>query len=884
MSSRQKTLRTSLGIVRLAGLLVPRPWRPRWRREWEAELRHRVVRHDGRRTVQPGTARLVRDSLGAFPDAAWLRQQSTLEMDVVQDLRYAWRMLARAPAFTLVAGLTLALGIGANVAIFSVVRGVLLRPLPFPESERLAVLWQSNLAQGLLRDDVSPANFLDWRDRSRSFRSLAAMNPWSIDDMSSGEPESVLAWKVTTGFFDTLGLPPLHGRTFRPDDHLEGAGPVIVLSHGYWQRRFGGDAEVVGRTYEIEDLPTTVIGVLPPELKLHLVAERGVYLPQVEDEAFARIRGGTFLTVVGRLAAGVTLDEAAAEIAAIGRAMQDEHPRTNGGIEAVTVSLREQIVGRARPALLVAFVAVGLVLIIACMNVANLLLARSTTRSREFAVRAALGASRRRLARQLLAEGLLLGVLGCVGGLLLARWSLPAIVAASPPELPFIGRVSIDPMVLAFAAGVALLTAIVVGLAPLWPLSRVRLSQAMSEGPRSGEGRAQAALRNSLVVAEVAGALALAIAAGLLVRSFTTLVRVDPGFAPRNVAALQVYLWGRHQQPEQRAAFVRDALDRLRALPGVRNAGAASSVPFVPSSPDSPVGYSVEGRPSPPTGEEPSAIVTVASPGYFATLGIQIEQGRPFDDRDAPEAPHVVVINRILARRHWPRASPVGQRITIASRGQTVSLEVVGVVADVRRTGLDALPRAELFLPHAQSPTGSVIFTVATETDIAPRLAEMRSAIWEIDPRQSFYSTDSLEALVAASLAERRFNLALLGGFAVLALALAFVGVYGVISYATERRRRELAVRLTLGAGPTQILALVLKQGLGLATAGIAVGLAVAWAGTRLLEGMLYGIDTRDPSTFAILAALVLGVAALACLVPAWRATGVDPATILHAD
>ena len=884
MSSRRRALKTSLGIVRLAGLLVPRSWRSRWRREWEAELHHRVDGQDGRRTVQPGTARLVRDSLGAFPDAAWLRQQRTLETDVAQDLRYAWRMLARAPGFTLVAGLTLALGIGANVAIFSVVHGVLLRPLPFPESERLVVLWQSDLAQGLLRDDVSPANFLDWRDRSRSFRSLAAMNPWSVDDMSSGEPELVLAWKVTTGFFETLGLPLLHGRAFRPDDHLEGAAPVIVLSHGYWQRRFGGDAGIVGHSYEIEDVPTTVVGVLPPELRLHFVAERGVYLPQVEDEEFARIRGGTFLTVVGRLAVGATLDGAAAEIAAIGRALQGEHPRTNGGVEAVSVSLREQIVGRARPALLAVFGAVGLVLFIACLNVSNLLLARCTTRSREFAVRAALGASRLRLVRQLLAEGLLLGGLGCAGGLLLARWTLPAIVAASPAELPFLGRVSIDPMVLAFAAAVASLTSIVVGLAPLWSLSRVRLSQAMSEGARGGEGRGNAALRSGLVVAEVAGALALAIAAGLLVRSFTTLVRVDPGFAPRNVAALQVYLWGNHRQPEQRAAFVREALDRLRALPGVRHAGAASGVPFVASSPDSPVGYSIEGRPSPPTGEEPSAVATVASPGYFATLGIQIEDGRPFVDRDAPKTPRVVVVNRTLARRHWPGASPVGQRITIASRGQPISLEVVGVVADVRRTGLDSLPRAELFLPHAQSPTGSVIFAVATEADVAPRLAEMRSAIWEIDPRQSFYSIDSLEALVTASLAERRFTLALLGGFAVLALALAFLGIYGVISYATERRRRELGVRITLGASPHQILALVLKQGLGLAAAGIAVGLAVAWAGTRLLEGMLYGIDTRDPSTFATLAALVLGIAALACLVPARRASGVDPATVLHAD
>ncbi len=477
----------------------------------------------------------------------------------------------------------------------------------------------------------------------------------------------------------------------------------------------------------------------------------------------------------------------------------------------------------------------------------------------------------------------MLGVLGCAAGVLLARWVLPTIIAASPAELPFLERVGLDSTVLAFAASIALLTAIIVGFAPLIQLSRVRLSHALSEGSRGSEGRGSAALRSGLVVVQVAAALALAIAAGLLVRSFTTLVRVDPGFTPRNIAALQVYLWDRHGEPEQRAAFVRAALERLRALPGVREAGAASGVPFVPSSPDSPVSFMVEARGEPPSAEQPSAVATVASPGYFAALGIEVAQGRPLDDRDTMEAPRVVVVNETLAGRHWPNASPVGERLVVG-REQPTSLEVVGVVADVRHTGLDALPRAELFIPHAQSPTGSVIFSVATETDVVPRIAEMRSAIWQVDPGQSFYSTDSLEELVAASLAERRFNLALLASFAALSLGLAFVGIYGVISYTTQRRGRELGVRVSLGATPRQIFALVLKQGLGLAAAGIAVGLAMAWAGTRLLDGMLYGIGARDASTFATLAALVLGVAALACLAPARRATGVDPATTLRAD
>jgi predicted permease len=802
---------------------------------------------------------------------------------MLQDLRYGLRMLVGSPAFTFVAVLTLALGIGASTAIFSVVNGVLLRPFPFEDPERVVTLWENNVKDGIERDDVSPPNFLDWQDQSSAFDEMAAINPHSFDYAGNGEPDVLVASRVTTGFFRILGVEALHGRTFLPEEYEPGGGQVVVLSYGVWQQKFGGDPSIVGERLVLDDQPYTVVGVMPREFQLNLFArEAEVWAPEVFGEAARRQRRATYLKVIARLEPGTTPAQARAEMATVASRLAAEHPQTNAGIGVTVVPLPEQLVGRVRQALMVLFGAVGFVLLIACANVANLLLARGGEREREFAIRAAMGADRSRLVRQFLTESALLALLGCAGGLVLASWALDLIVAVSPAGIPRMQDVGLDRPVLGFAVGISLLTALVFGAAPSFQFSRLDLVRSLKEaGQTASASPVRHRLRSLLVVAEVALAVVLLAGAGLLLRSFVSLLRVDPGFAVDSVATLQVFVWDRYARPDERIGYFQQAHERLLELPGVEAAGAVSALPLLDSSSTPSFPFAVEGRPAPPSGQEPTVTYTVATIDYFRAMRIPLVSGRTFDRFDTQERVRVALVNETLARREWPGEDPVGKRITVQAR-KPVTLEVAGVVGDTRQAGLESESRPELFVPHAQDPSGSMIFVVRTATEPAAMLAAIKARIWEVNKTQPFYRVATMEQLLAASLAERRFSMLLMGSFAVLALVLAAVGIYGVISFATNQRTREIGIRLALGAQPRDVLGLVVSQGMMPVMVGLATGLAGALALARAISSLLYGVSPADPITFAGISLVLGGAALLACYLPARRAARVDPVVALR--
>ena len=812
-----------------------------------------------------------------------------LVADLGQDLRHGLRLLLRGPGFAAVAVLTLGLGIGANTAIFSVVHAVLLDALPYHDPDRLVTLWEDNRRDSIPRDDVSPANFMDWRERQDVFEAMAFGNPWSFDDTSGGEPETVQSALVSQGFFDILGMRPLLGRTFAPEDHEAGRSRVVILTHGLWQRRFGADPAVIGRVLRLSDEPYVVVGVLPRELELRLFdRQRDMYAPQVWNEAMRRQRRATYLKVIARLRPGVTLAQAQAAMEAIAGNLAREMPQTNAGVGAAVVPLREHLVGRVRPALLVLLGAVGFVLLIACANVANLLLARGTHRARELAIRATLGAARGRLVRQILAESLLLALLGAAAGLALAQWTLRVIVAASPGHLPRAEQIGLDGTVLGFTAALAVLVSLVAGLFPALELARGDGVSALREDGRTATATpARRRVRSGLVVAEVALALVLMAGAGLLVRSFRALLRVDPGFAPDNAVVLQTFLWRRYQTPEQRLAYVGEALDRIQALPGVAAAGVTTALPLLESSTDFSVAVKVEGRPEPPSGEEPTAFVAIATSGFFAALRIPLLRGRLFHELDTADSQPVAVVSDAMAARLWPGEDPLGKRFAVGSTGPSrsgapVTMEVIGVVGSTRHQGLADEPRSEFFRPHSQSPSGSVAFVVRTAGDPHRSTPVLKEAVWGRDRAQSFYTVATMDELIAGSLAQRRFTLVLLGSFGALAALLAAVGIYGVLSYNVTQRTHEIGIRLTLGARRGDVFRLVLGEGMRLAAAGVALGLAGALALTRLLRGLLFSLSPADPLTF-LGVTLALGFVALAaCSVPAFRAIRMDPMTAMR--
>jgi putative ABC transport system permease protein len=882
-------LRACLALLRAASRLVPRHQREGWLHEWRAEVLHRWQKLEERRELGArAQAELARRVMGALPDAVWLRRQLTLDADLVHDLRHGLRVLRREGGSTVAAACVLGLGLGASTAVFGVVDALLLRPLPYREPDRIVTLWQTHPQRPGERGEVAPANFLDWRERLRAFEHVAAANPWAYDYTGGAEPEVVFAIRVTEGFLEALGTTPVHGRGFLPEEYRAGRERVALVAHGLWQRRFGGDPGVVGRAIPLDGQPYTVVGVLPADFEpglLPTAGERGLYTPHVVEEHDRVVRGSAWWNVVARLAPGVSATAARHDLDRVARELAAEHPRTNAASGIALVPLAEHLTAGVRPALRLLVGAVALLLLLTWANVAGLLLARGKAREGELRVRASLGASRSRLGRQLVAENALVALAGGALGLALARWGMQAIVTLSPVDVPRLGQVGLSGRVLAFALAAALVSALACGLLPALRFSRPGAGTTLLAAERtSTRALRREPLRQGLVVGELAIALVLLAGAGLLVRSFERLSATDPGFRKDGVLALQVFARDRQTTPEARTRFFEDTLGSLAGLPGVEAAGAVSRMPFIEANIGIRSSLQVEGGRELPPDEAPRVFLSTATPGYFEAMGIALLSGRPFDERDHAGRPTVALINQALAREHFGDGSPLGRRLRLRFGGRELRAEVVGVVASAKHERLEDAPEPEAFLPHAQTGFGSMTYVLCTRVDPASLTAAAKRRIREHDPLLAFYRTASLRELVAKSLAERRFLLVLISGFAGIAALLASVGLYGLLSFLAGERRREIGVRMALGAEARDIVRLVLRQGLRLVAPGLGLGLLAALFATRALAGALYGVSHADPLTLAGVAALTALVPLAACYLPARRALRVDPCVTLRSE
>lgn len=803
-------------------------------------------------------------------------RRSLLWDALVQDVRYAVRMLRRAPGFTLVAVLTLALGIGATTAIFSVVRGVLLRPLPFAAPERLVRIWQASPSQSLVRGTLSPLDFEDWKGRQRSFEDMGSW--WYVEGMSGsdlsgdGEPQRVPTAFVSDGFFSTLGVAARLGRGLLPEDHQPGRDTVAVISYGLWQRRFGGDPSVLGRTLTLDGVPHTVVGVMPPAFAFP--SERvDLWISQsrIAEDSIPRLRQVRWVSVVGRLKPGVSLDSVRSELNGLAKQLADEYPATNLQFTGATVvPLHEALTGDVRVGLLVLLGAVAFLLLIACVNVANLMLTRSTARERELAVRAAMGAGPGRLVSQLLTESLVLALLGGALGLMVAVWGTDLLLAFSVKQLPRLQEVRVDGAVLVFALGATLFTGVLFGLMPALRAGSPRLAPALRSG-RSLVGGGGVRLRSALVVTEVALAVVLAAGAGLAVRSLVSLLSVDPGFHPQGAVVVSFSVPSSHPSSQ----YIGEVLERVRAVPGVQVAGTAKNLPLEGSGESYPV--LLADQPLVTEADAPRANFLHVSNDYFRVLGIPLLRGRAFTSQDNDKAPSVLVINEAFARRFFPGEDAVGK----VFQGGDV---VVGVVGDVRQESLAEPAPPMAYIHVLQNGRGNVNLMVRGEGAPLQLAAAVRQAIWSLNPEQTITRITTLEDVVGESVSRPRLITALLGLFAVLALVLGAVGIYGVLAYTVGQRQREIGIRLALGARPQEVLRMVLKSGMGLAGTGVALGVAGALVLSRVMSSILYGVAPHDPLTFGMVAVLLLGVALMACLVPARRAMRVDPAVTLRAE
>jgi putative ABC transport system permease protein len=805
--------------------------------------------------------------------------------ELTQNLRFALRTLARSPGFTAVALATLALGIGANTAIFSVVDAVLLRPLPYPEPSRLVGVFQTLPRQNVSRTGISYLNYADLAGRSRSFRPLGAIRMHDYTLTGKGEPELVVGGTVTANVFGILQVRPLLGRVLTPEDDPPGAPPVAVLGERLWRERFGSDPQIVGKPVYLDKQPATVVGVLPAVFKTPPgYPPAQLWLPLTHDPVFNDLRqkrGGHYLTVVGRLAPGVTIDGARAELATISAALGRQYPKENEGWGVTVLPLAESLVGGVRTALTVLLAAVALVFLIACANIANLLLARGSGRAREVAIRTALGAGRARLLRQFLIECLLLGLAGGALGVGLALAGMRGLRAWLPADLPRVDEIGIDGRVLLFSLAASLAAAVLFGLAPAWQASGYALSEALREGSAgAGESGGKRRLRHLLVVGETALSFVLLIGAGLLGQSFLKLQRVDLGFRPAHVLTAGLSLpRSQYSAPEQWIGFYRELVDRLAGEPEVEGAAAALPLPLSGSGLN--FGFQIEGRTQEGSGSDLTANYTAVTPDYFRILGVPLERGRLFAASDTIASPKVCVISATFARRFFPGESPVGRRLLFGFK-ESVAREIVGVVADVKRDGLAAPSRPEVYVPFLQDPWWASYIAVRTTGDPERLSAAVRRDIRALDPTLPIADIQPMTRFVEDSVAQPRLRAALLALFGATALMLAVLGVYGVISYNVGRRTREVGIRMALGAQRRDVLELVLRQGLGLTAVGLAAGLAAALLLTRPLTSLLFGIEPLDPTTYGSVAAILLLASLAACWIPARRATRVDPIRTLR--
>src|SRR5262245_21032170 len=803
-----------------------------------------------------------------------------------QDLRHGARSLFKQPTFTIVAVITLALGVGANTAIFSVVHAVLLQSLPYPDADRLVMVWETRRTNPSGQNVINMGNFFDWKEQNRVFEHMSAFGDTSVNLTSGGEPEEIPMQVATTGLFNILGVKPILGRSFATDEGKPGQPGVIVISFGLWQRRFGGDPQIIGRKLILSGNEATVIGVMPAGFNWganagSLTTEMAkIWSPWQIDEQNRPRRGRGYMAVA-RIKPGVSLAQAQAEMSAIHSRIEQQYPEFNAGWGVNLVPLRTQFAGKIRLALLVLLGAVGMVLLIACANVANLLLARAAGRRREVAVRAALGANRGRIIRQLLTESLLLAGLGGLAGLTLAWWGTDLLVSLAPPDLLNLSQVKINAAVLGFTLGITLATGVVFGLAPAFEATRLNLTESLKEGGKSAGGMRAQRLRNSLVVLEVAIALVLLLGAGLLIRSFARLQGVDPGFNAQNVLTMSVGLpRSKYDNDQKRVNFFRQAVAQMQALPGVESAGAVNALPF--ASFHSGTSVDIEGRPLLPVVQKLKTGVMVTDANYFRSMQIPLKRGRLFTDQEAAEMRHVVVINETFARQHFPNEDPLGKRVTIYMKDDNQPCEIIGVVGDSKHMGLDAEVKPMSYWPHPEQAYPGMTIVIRTRGDAAAITPAARNVIRALDPDQPIADVRTMESLIGTSVARARFSALLLTIFAVVALLLASVGIYGVMAYSVAQRTHEIGLRMALGARRRDVLKLVVRRGMNLALCGVAIGVAASFALTRLMETLLFNVSATDPLTFAAIPLLLIFVAALACLIPARRASKVDPMVALR--
>ena len=798
-----------------------------------------------------------------------------------QDVRYGVRMLAKRPVLTLITAAALALGIGANTAIFSVVDAVLLRPLPYPESDRIVRVFATDLKRNILKYPTSYPNFTDWRERGSVFEHMAAHASTGAAVTFGDTPESVEGVYASADLFPLLGVSPAVGRVFTREEERPGS-RVVVLSHALWQRRFGGDPSVVGRQFLFDGEGVTVLGVMPEGFKFPVDAEGAEYWAPFDPESAGnKERGNNYLSVVARLKPGVSAAQAQGEMEAITARLQEEYQDRNAGRGANVVSMYEDVVGGVRPALYVLLAAVGFVLLIACANVANLLLARAAARQKEIAIRTALGASRWRVVRQMLTESLLLALIGGALGLLLALWGVDALSSLIPADIPRVKEIGLDARVLLFTLGVSVLTGVVFGLAPALQASKPDLNESLKDGSRgSTEGFGRNRLRSLLIVSEVALSLILLVGAGLLIRSFVELRGVKPGFDPRNVLTAGISLpTAKYGEASQQAAFHRQVLERVAALPGVKAVGSAEPLPFSGNGWQTSLKF--PDRPPAPPGERLTSHTRVVTPDYFRAIGIPVLRGRVINDRDDENAPKAMVINETFANKYFPGEDPLGKRVT-PTVAPGFDAQVVGVVGDVKHRRLNEESAPEFYVSYLQAPQPFISLVVRAEGDPAALAGALRNTVLQVDPNQPLYSVKTMDELLSDSVARSRFQMLLLTIFASVALALAGVGLFGVMSYTVTQRTHEIGIRMALGARAGDILRMVVRQGMVLVGMGVALGLAGAFALTRFISTLLYGVSASDPLTFAGVSALLAAVALLACLVPARRATKVDPMVALR--
>ena len=859
-------------------------------REWlasgamTAESERRTLAELSESDLLARELRRVERQIGPEPIVLGTNRRSNMIVDLWQDLRFGLRMLRKHPGFTAIAVLSVALGIGVNTAIFSLVEAVLLRPLPFPQPDRLVMIWEDGSSKGSFRGNPAPGNYADWRTQNQVFEDVAAFSGGSVNLTGDGEPEKINAQFVTANFFSLLRSHPALGRAFLETEGRPEAGKSVLLSYDLWQRRFVGDPNLIGKEILLNDQEFIIVGVMPAGFQL-LAKEVGLWIPATFSQSDLTDRGSHYLTVIARLKDGVTLQQAQADIETITRRIARDFPKLAGGLWAYVLPLHEQLAGDTRLTLLVLLAAVGCVLLIACANIANLLLARAAARHKEIAVRAALGAGRLRIVRQLLTESVLLAGLGGAIGLLFASWSFAFLKQLIPASMALSTNLGINPQVFGYTLLLSLLAGLGFGLAPALHAAKLDLNEALKQsGGRTGLGIGHRRLRGALVVIEVALSLVLLVGAGLLIQTFVRLRQLDLGFRPENVLTVAINLpRAKYGELPQRTAFCQQVLERIKALPGVTAAACTTAAPLTWKGGSS--GISAEGGQTPATGN--TVLHRQISPDYFQTLGIPLRQGRRFNARDGPESLSVAIINETMARQFWLNESNVlGKRFKLGFLDSPNPwLTIVGIAGDVKQMGLEEPVKAEMYFPYQQisyfsfAPNNLVIRTAGNPLSVAPAV---REAVWAVDRDQPVSNIKTMEEVLASEVSQRRLGMSLLAAFAALALLLASLGIYGVLSYAVTQRTPEIGMRMALGARQRDVLRIVLSDGMRLALLGVGIGLAASLALTRVMANLLFGVSPTDPLTLVAISLLLIFVSFIACYFPARRATKVDPLEALR--